>query len=100
VRLHLQIDAPGFDRYEVVRSEVVPLIALGALSHGELSVAVNPDDPQDVAIDWSTVAAPRAPRDGASDPAAALAALADMRDRSLITDAEYAQKKQEILARL
>ncbi|MDQ5808123.1 MAG: SHOCT domain-containing protein [Actinomycetota bacterium] len=166
VRLHLRIDAPGMETYEVTRNEVVPLIALGRIGQGQLSVSVDPNDPENVAIDWGgplsgplnlnlpdgrvvTVEGPQArqeiiaaltrhgeelggevsvrdnpaarrevweilarhgydvdphtggPRTAAKpDHAEALAELAEMRDRKLITEAEYATKKQEILSRL
>lgn len=166
VRMRLLVEADGIPPYEVERTEIVPLIALGALDEGELAVVVDPDDHGTVAIDWGAAVGPmtlampdgrviavdrpkarqailailsrhgvgtdgeislrddpaarrevwealerfgydvdartggprRAPQQ--ADPADALQELAEMRDRKLITDAEYERKKQEILARL
>ncbi|HEX2085363.1 MAG TPA: SHOCT domain-containing protein [Solirubrobacteraceae bacterium] len=166
VRLRLRVEAPEIPAYEVERSEVVPLIALGSLSGGQLSVAIDPADHDKVVIDWSAVAAPMTlsmpdgrvisvdqpqareavfavlrrhgvatsgeadlrddpavrrelwevlerhgydvdgrtggPRrqDDARDPVEALEDLAQMRDRKLITEAEYELKKREILGRM
>lgn len=166
VRLRLRVEAPGIEPYEVERSEVVPLIALGSLSGGQLGVVVDPNDHQQVAVDWSVVAAPMTlsmpdgrtisvdkpgvrqeifaalrehgvggsgevsirdnpvarraiweilerngydvdgrtggPRRSAPETSQvdALAQLAEMRDRKLITDAEFELKKREILSEL
>jgi hypothetical protein len=167
VRLRMRVEAPGVEPYEVERSEVVPIMALGAISGGQLSVAIDPEDPDNVAVDWSTVAAPMTlsmpdgrvmsvdkpaaraevmatlrehgvgvsgevsvrenaaarravweilarhgydvdPRTGGPRASSApqvnqvdaLAQLAEMRDRKLITDAEFELKKREILSEL
>jgi Short C-terminal domain len=166
VRLRLLVEADGIPPYEVERTEIVPLIALGALNQGELAVVVDPDDHETVTIDWGAAAGPMTlgmpdgrviavdrpkarqailailsrhgvstdgeisirdnpaarrevwealerfgydvdartggprPAQPAADPSDALRELAEMRDRKLISDAEYERKKQEILARL
>jgi hypothetical protein len=165
VRLRLRVEAPGMAPYEVERSEIVPMLALGALSNGQLSVAIDPQDPQNVVVDWGAVAAPMTltmpdgrvlsvdkpaarqaimaalqrhgegtagevsirdnpaarrelwaileqhgydvdgrtggpRREAGRDHVEALAQLAEMRDRKLITEAEYELKKREILAEM
>ena len=54
VRMHLIVSVPGRAPYPVVHNEVVPLIALGMITPGSaLPVAVDPANPQKLAIDWS-----------------------------------------------
>lgn len=54
VRLQLNVNVPGRAPYTVEHSEVIPLIALGMITPGSsLPVAVDPVDPQKLAIDWS-----------------------------------------------
>lgn len=53
-RLEMSINLPGRAPYTVQHSEVIPLIALGMITPGSsLPVAVDPTDPQKLAIDWS-----------------------------------------------
>ena len=174
VKLRLRVEAPGITPYEVERNEIVPMLALGSLSQGQLNVAIDPNDHQRVAVDWGTVAAPMtlstpdgrvitvdkpaaraevtaalrkhqvgtsgevsirdnpvvrqevwsilerhgydvgagggttpapAPAGGGAaapdkDPVEALEDLKEMRDKNLITEAEYQVKKRELLADL
>ena len=58
VHLRLRVEAPGITPYDVERKEVVPMLALGSLSQGQLSVAIDPEDHDRVVVDWGAVAAP------------------------------------------
>lgn len=58
VELHMRIEAPGIQPYELKKKFVVPLIALGQLSGGRLSVAIDREDQENVVINWGQVAAP------------------------------------------
>lgn len=54
IRMHLIVSVPGRAPYPVVHNEVVPFIALGMMSPGSaLPVAVDPANPQKLAVDWS-----------------------------------------------
>ena len=58
VELHMRIEAAGIAPYELRKKFVVPLIALGQLSGGRLSVAIDREDHENVVIDWSRASAP------------------------------------------
>jgi hypothetical protein len=53
VKLKLRIDAPGVAPFEDEKTWTVPLVALGALSSGMLTVYLKPEDTHDYVIDWS-----------------------------------------------
>lgn len=116
VKLRMRVEAPGIAPFEVKRRLVVPNVALGALHAGVLPVAIDRDDHSKVVIDWSgarpaaatapigalqAVAAASTP--GAAPTAGAEARLEELdrlRDRGLITDAEYDSKRNDIIADL
>ena len=58
VRLHMRVQAPGITPYELEKSFIVPLIALGSLSAGTLNVAIDREDHENVVINWAQTAAP------------------------------------------
>ena len=54
VRMKLQVQAQGLAPYQVEKKATVPLIAIGMLGTGRpLTVYVNPQDHEDIFIDWS-----------------------------------------------
>jgi hypothetical protein len=58
VKMKLQVQAQGLAPYEVEKKATVPLIAIGMLGSGRpLTVYVNPNDHEDIFIDWSGQAA-------------------------------------------
>ena len=54
VKMKLQVQAQGLAPYQVEKKATVPLIAIGMLGTGRpLTVYVNPEDHEDIFIDWS-----------------------------------------------
>jgi hypothetical protein len=54
VKMKLQVQAQGLAPYQVEKKATVPLIAIGMLGTGRpLTVYVNPQDHEDIFIDWS-----------------------------------------------
>jgi hypothetical protein len=54
VKMKLQVQAQGLAPYQVEKKATVPLIAIGMLGTGRpLTVYVNPQDNEDIFIDWS-----------------------------------------------
>jgi len=114
VKLKMRIEASGIAPYELEKRVTVPMIALGVLGSGRpLTVHVDPNDHNNVAIDWSTAAGAAAPvpaGTGSAQPAAAgggdhedrsgaerLMDLQQMRDKGLITEKEFEENKTRIL---
>ena len=59
MRFVLRVDAEGREPFEVEKTSVVPFVALGKLSSGQaLPVYLDPEDPDDLVLDWGTIAAP------------------------------------------
>jgi hypothetical protein len=57
VKLSLNVQAQGIPPYQTEIKATVPLIALGVLGSGRpLTVYVNPDDHEDILVDWSNQA--------------------------------------------
>jgi hypothetical protein len=52
VELHMRVEAPGLKPYELRKKFVVPLIALGQLSGGRLTVAIDREDQENVVVNW------------------------------------------------
>lgn len=97
VRLRLRIQAPGLEPYELTKRVTVPMIAVGTLGSGRpLSVAVDPNDRDRIAIDWGgSGAAPATlshaggpPIDLNANPAAREAAMQAMRDHGISPSGE------------
>lgn len=61
VELHMRIEASGIRPYELTKKFIVPLIALGQLSGGQLSVAIDREDHENVVINWAGGGAVAAP---------------------------------------
>ena len=57
VEMHLRIEAAGIAPYELRKKFIVPLIALGSLSAGRLSVAIDREDHENVVINWGQAGA-------------------------------------------
>jgi hypothetical protein len=111
VELHLRVEAPGLAPYELRKRFIVPLIALGNLSGGQLRVAIDREDHENVVIDWSQVPAaaiptridmpappqpaPAAPR---TDPAQRLEDLRELKEKGLVSEAEYESKRIQIIS--
>jgi hypothetical protein len=54
IKLTMTVQVPGRPPYTVEHREVIPLVALGMITPGStLPVAVDPTNPQKLAIDWS-----------------------------------------------
>ncbi|HKP89212.1 MAG TPA: SHOCT domain-containing protein [Thermoleophilaceae bacterium] len=54
VKMKLQVQAQGLAPYQVEKKATVPMIAIGMLGTGRpLTVYVNPQDHEDIFIDWS-----------------------------------------------
>jgi hypothetical protein len=115
VKMKLHIEATGIAPYDIEKKATVPLIALGALGSGRpLTLFVNPNDHNDVFIDWSgqaaaSVAGPpqdatvSAGVDGGDDERPGVDRLMDlqkMRDKGLISEAEFEETKARILKSL
>ena len=82
VRLRLRVEPDGHDPYEIDKTMTVPHFALGALSAGRpLAVFIDPDDPDEMYIDWSgpgggiTVSQEGGAPVGVADPAAQQAVM-------------------------
>ena len=97
VRLRLRVEAPGIAPYEVDKRVTVPLIAIGRLGSGQpLSVAIDPNDRDRIAIDWGASGAAPAmlsaqggqPIDLNANPAAREAAMQAMREHGLTPSGE------------
>ena len=58
VELHMRVEAPGITPYELHKKYIVPLIALGTLTGGRLSVAIDRENHENVVVDWGGAAAP------------------------------------------
>lgn len=72
VKLKLQVQAQGIPPYQCEIKATVPLIAIGMLGTGRpLTVFVNPNDHEDIFVDWSNMSAGAAT---ASMPGAPVAA--------------------------
>jgi putative oligomerization/nucleic acid binding protein len=62
VKMRLRVEAQGIPSYECEKKATVPLIALGVLGSGRpLSVYVDPEDHENIYIDWSGAGAGSAP---------------------------------------
>jgi hypothetical protein len=93
-RMRLRVRLQGRPDYELERLDVLPMSGIGAGPGQTVKVYVNPDDPQDLMIDWSrSVRSQGAP----ADAGGRLQTLEDLRARGLIDEAEYQRKRQEIL---
>jgi hypothetical protein len=58
VKMKLQVQAQGLAPFQVEKKATVPLIAIGMLGTGRpLTVFVNPNDHEDIFIDWSSQSA-------------------------------------------
>jgi hypothetical protein len=60
VELQMRIEAPGIQPYELRKKFIVPLIALGQLSGGRLSVAIDREDHENVVVNWGQAVAGQA----------------------------------------
>jgi hypothetical protein len=117
VKLKLQIQATGIPPYQLEKRITVPLIALGMLGSGRpLTVYVDPSDHEKVFFDWSAAAAggvavpgggdkpgpaPPATSDGHERPGVErLVELQQMRDKGLISEADFQATKDRILKSL
>lgn len=93
-RMRLRVQLQGRPAYELERLDVLPVAGIGAGPGQTVKVYVNPDDPQDMMLDWSrSVRSQSAP----ADAGGRLQALDDLRGRGLIDEAEYQRKRQDIL---
>jgi hypothetical protein len=68
-KMELQVNVPGRPPYVVEHNEVIPFVALGMITPGSmLPVAVDPQDPHKLAIDWSGQTRMRATGPSAATP--------------------------------
>ena len=114
VELHMRIEAPGIAPYELHKKVIVPLIALGSLSGGRLSVAIDREDHENVVVDWGQAMAGQAagatapprtiPTQEASiasekaNPAQRLEELRELKEKRLVSEAEYESKRIQIIS--
>jgi hypothetical protein len=116
VELHMRIEAPGIAPYELHKKVIVPLIALGSLSGGRLTVAIDREDHENVVVNWSQTAAPMvistqlessghdvdaapaAPTATKADPVQRLEELRELKEKGLISEAEYESKRIQIIS--
>ncbi len=106
VKLKLRVEGPGIQPYELEKSVVVPLIALGSLSNGRpLTVFVDQTDRENLLIDWfgGGAAAPFtiSPQGGApvnvGEPLDRLTKLMQLRAANLVTEEEFEEHRKRIL---
>jgi hypothetical protein len=110
VRLRLRVELPGRAPYETELREVLPFLGLESVGpERRVPVVVDPENPQELIIDWSgaaSVSAARSAQDsGRPSPASSsvstrLARLQQLRDAGQITSDEYASQRQRILTEL
>jgi Short C-terminal domain len=123
VKLKMRIEATGIPPYELEKRVTVPMIALGVLGSGRpLTVHIDANDHNNVAIDWSPTAGAAGmagtapPQVATATPGPATASSGDhgeehsgverlmdlqqMRDKGLITEKEFEENKARILKSL
>jgi len=105
VKLDLEVQPEGLPAYSLKKKGIVPLSALGQLGVGNaLPIHVDPNDRENLVIDWGAPAMPgdaavgAAPRSG--DPSQRLEQLEQLKNGGAITDAEYDQQRQRILSEI
>lgn len=107
VRLWLKVQLPGRAPYELEQLELLPFVGYGVAPDRVVSVLVDPGNPQSLMIDWTTAPvsadSPDSPADepdGDASIAVRLERLDDLRHRGLISDQEYHEERQRLLAEL
>ena len=102
VKLRLRIEAPGIMPFEDERTMTVPMIGLGHLSGGTLTVYLKPDKPTEYVVDWSAGAAPAAGISvqgqggsmGVSDPGAQQAVMEALKAHGIDTSSGNVDLRQ------
>jgi hypothetical protein len=100
VKMNLQVQAQGLAPYQCEIKATVPLIAIGMLGTGRpLTVFVNPNDHEDIFVDWSnqTAAAAMASMPGAPVTAGSIPFTFAFPDGSNVDVSSDAAAQQEIL---
>jgi hypothetical protein len=100
VKMKLQVQATGIAPYQCEIKATVPLIAIGMLGTGRpLTVYVNPDDHEDIFIDWSgqSAAAAMSSMPGAPVTAGSMPFTFAFPDGSNVDLSNDAAAQQEIL---
>ncbi len=103
VKLDFEVQPEGLPAYELKKRLVVPQIALGQLGIGNaLPVHLDPNDRNEIAIDWGAPAAPTTEpgTQRSRDPSERLEELKRLRDDGAITAQDYESKKAEILSEI
>ncbi len=114
--LQLEVTIPGQGPYTTVVRQMVPRLQVAQLQPGStFAVKADPQDPAQVAMDWQGTgaammqqAAPLAAQADAAvaaaqtaqDPVARLERLQGLRERGLLSEAEFEAQKQRILGEL
>jgi hypothetical protein len=107
VKLELEVHPEGLPAYSLRKKKVVPQIGLGQLAIGNaLPIHVDPDNRNDIVIDWGERATPgtdtgRATTRGAgrdeSEAITQLEKLDELRKTGVLTEAEFQQEKRRVL---
>ena len=111
VKLDLTIQPDGLPPYDKQMTVTVPHIALGNLTQGGgIPIHVDKADRDNIAFDWGTAAPAPAVAAGSAggggfgvgkgDPSDRLKELPEAKESGALTDAEFEQKKAQILSEI
>jgi len=105
--LTMTVEIPGRAPYQVVTRQPIPRLMTGSFSPGQtVPVRVDPADPTVLTVDMGAFATGAGATPGTTpiipsqDPSERLQRLADLRDRGVLTESEFAAQKARILADL
>ena len=105
--LTMTVEVPGMNPYQVTTQQPVPRLMTGSFAPGQtVPVKVDAADPSSLTVDMAAFATGAGATPGATpivpsqDPAARLERLADLRDRGVLTEEEFAAQKARILSEL
>jgi membrane protease subunit (stomatin/prohibitin family) len=110
--LQLEVTVPGHAPYTTAVRQPVPRMQAPMLQPGAtMAVKVDPEDPTAVVMDWNaqagyaasmaqSAAASAAAAQAPQDPASRLERLAALKEKGLLTDAEFEAQKAKILGEL
>lgn len=91
-RLDLTVEPPSGPRYDATTEQVFSEEVASGLAEGQrITVKVDPNDPQSLMV-WSTAQAPSP----ADDAQARLARLEALRDRGVLTEAEFEAQRAKL----
>ena len=99
-RLQLRIYLPDRAPYEVEHLTLMPLTGFAPNAGQRYPVLVNPDQADDLMIDWTVPAEGVGSSAQPTSPAQRLEALDELRRKGLVSEVEYQRKRDEILSGL